>query len=102
MNIVSAVNNVLYNSGVKPAGKKSSSKERMTVDEVLNVKTINKMKQLATEDAIKGKRGHKMIMFTQECREKVAPDRKKIFAEAEANASRNVQKVKSEKHHELW
>ena len=102
MNIGSIVNNALYHSGVKPTSKKSSSKERMTVDEVLTPKTINKMKQLATKDAIKGKRGHKMIMFTQECREKVAPDRKKIFAEAEANASRNIQKVKSEKHHELW
>ena len=102
MNIGSIVNNALYHSGVKPTSKKSSSKERMTVDEVLTPKNINKMKQLATEDALKGKRGHKMIMFTQECREKVAPDRKKIFAEAEANASRNIQKVKSEKHHELW
>ena len=102
MNIGSIINNALYHSGVKPTGKKSSQKERMDVDEVLTVKTINKMKQLATEDAIKGERGHAATIFKHQIREKVAPDRKKIFAEAEVNASRNVQKVKNERSHELW
>ena len=102
MNIASIVNNALYNSGIKPTGKKSSSKERMAVDEVLTVKNINKMKQFAAQDAIKGERGYAATIFKHQIREQVAPDRKKIFAEAEANVPRNVQKVKSERPHELW
>ena len=102
MNIISAINNTLYNSGVKPSSKKASAKERMEVDEVLTPKTIIKMKQLAAEDAVKGKRGHAATKFKHQIREMVAPDRKKLFAEAEANASRNVQKVKNERPHELW
>ena len=95
-------NNILYNSGVKFAGKKSSSKKRMDTDEVLTVKNINKMKQLAVQDAVKGERSHAAAMFKHHIREKVAPDRKRIFAEAEKNAPKEFKKAKDERPHELW
>lgn len=102
MNIASIINNALYNSGVKSTSKKSSSKTRMSVDEVLNEKNINKMKQLAIRDGIKGERSQEKIMFLHQCREKVAPDRKRLFTEAEAKASMNVKKVKNDRPHEAW
>ena len=102
MNIGSIINNALYNSGVKSTSKKSSSKTRMSVDDVLNGKNINKMKQLAIRDGIKGERSQEKIMFLHQCREKVAPDRKKLLAEAKAKASMNTQKLKYERPHEAW
>ena len=102
MNIGSIINNALYNSGVKSTSKKSSSKTRMNVDDVLNEKNINKMKQLAIRDGIKGERSQEKIMFMHQCREKVAPDRKKLLAEAKAKASMNTQKLKYERPHEAW
>ena len=102
MNISSIINNALYNSGVKSTSKKSSSKARMSVDDVLNEKNINKMKQFAIRDGIKGERSQEKIIFLHQCREKVAPDRKKLYAEAEAKASTNVKKVKNDRPHEAW
>ncbi|MCH5349327.1 MAG: hypothetical protein J1E40_08385 [Oscillospiraceae bacterium] len=102
MNIGSIINNALYNSGVKSTSKKSSSKTRMDVDEVLTVENINKMKQLAYRDGVRGERSQEKIMFMHQCRKKVAPDRKKLFAEAEAKASSNVKKLRYERPHEDW
>ena len=102
MNIGSIINNAMYNSGVKSTSKKSSSKTRMDVDEVLTAENINKMKQLAYRDGVRGERSQEKIMFLHQCREKVAPDRKKLYAEAEAKASGNVKNVRYERPHELW
>lgn len=102
MNISSVINNAAYNSGVSSTGKKASSKGKKSIEEVLDVKTIEKMRQFAAKDAVKGERGHAATIFKHHIREKVAPDRKKIFAEAEANAPREVRKTKGERPHELW
>ena len=103
MNLGPIINNALYKSGIKPTGTKYSSKTgRMSADDVLNEKTIDKMKELATNDAVKGVRGHAATIFKHQIREKAAPDRRRLFAKAEANASREVRKAKHERSHELW
>ena len=91
----------LYYSGVSFSG--TSKKGKKDISDAVNEKSIEKVKQLATQDAIRGKRGIEATFYVNECREKVAPDRKKIFRETEAKMSRSVEKYKKpDRPHDVW
>lgn len=91
----------LYYSGVSFSG--ASKKGKKDISDAVNEKSIEKVKQLATQDAIRGKRGMEATFYVNECREKVAPDRKKIFRETEAKMSRAVEKYKMpDRPHDVW
>lgn len=91
----------LYYSGVSFSG--TSKKGKKDISYAVNEKSIEKVKQLATQDAIRGKRGMEATFYINECREKVAPDRKKIFSEIQAKASTSIKKYKKpERPHDVW
>ena len=90
-----------YNSNIKASG--TSKKGKKDISDAVNEKSIEKVKQLATQDAIRGKRGKEASIYINECREKVAPDRKKIFSEIQAKASTSIKKYKKpERPHDVW
>ena len=65
-----------------PVKKVSSSKKDLSL--AVNDETLKKMWQIGYNEAAKGKTcDAEYSSFMNECREKVAPDRKAIFAEAE-------------------
>lgn len=92
MNLYFNANKIGYSQNSKVSGKKSVKKK--DVSEVLNDDNIEKMRQIAYNDAIKGKQGNEATIFTNQCREKVAPDRKKIFVNAEKGMSAEIDKYK--------
>ncbi|MDE7288713.1 MAG: hypothetical protein K2N71_04300 [Oscillospiraceae bacterium] len=92
MNLSLNLNKIGYSSAVKALGKKSAKKK--DISEGLNEKSIKKMEQLAYSDAIKGKRSHEAAIFMNQCREKVAPDREKIFVNAQKGMSAEIERFK--------
>ena len=98
MNLYFNTNKIGYSQNSKIPDKKSVKKK--DVSEVLNDENIEKMRQIAYDDAIKGKQSHKATMFTNQCREKVAPDRKKIFINAEKGMSGEIDKFR--KPENIW
>lgn len=92
MNLSLNLNKIGYSSNAKVSGKKSAKKK--DISEGLNEKTLEKMEQLAYRDAVKGKRSHEAASFMHQCREKVAPDRKVIFAKAQQGMSAEIERFK--------
>ena len=98
MNLYFNTNKIGYSQNSKISNKKSAKKK--DVSEVLNDKNIEKMRQLAYNDAIKGKRGSEAMIFRNQCREKVAPDRKMIFANAEKGMTAEIDKLRTPEN--IW
>lgn len=92
MNLYFNTNKIGYSQNSKISDKKSVKKK--DVSEVLTEENIEKMRQIAYNDAVKGKRSHEATIFRNQCREKVAPDRKMIFANAEKGMSAEIDKFK--------
>ncbi|MCM1330569.1 MAG: hypothetical protein NC253_14155 [Ruminococcus sp.] len=91
-------NKIGFNSAVKTSAKKSA--EKKGVSDVLTEENIDKMRQIAYDDAVKGKRGNKATVFMHQCREQVAPDRRNIFLKAEKGMSSEIGKIKNERN--IW
>ena len=98
MNLSLNLNKIGYSSTAKASGKKSAKKK--DISEGLNEKSIKKMEQLAYSDAVKGKRGHEAAIFMNQCREKVAPDREKIFVNAQKGMSAEIERFKDPEN--IW
>ncbi len=65
-------------------GKKTANFKK-DISEAVNDKSLEKMREIAYRDAQKGVCGSsEYISYLHECREKVAPNRTKIFAQAES------------------
>lgn len=98
MNLYFNTNKIGYSQNSKISDKKSVKKK--DVSEVLTEENIEKMRQIAYNDAVKGKRGQEAIIFRNQCREKVAHDRKMIFANAEKGMSAEIDKFKTPEN--IW
>lgn len=98
MNLYFNTNKIGYSQNSKISDKKSVKKK--DVSEVLSDENIEKMRQIAYNDAIKGKRSSEAAIFMNQCREKVAPDRKMIFANAEKGMSAEIYKFKTPEN--IW
>ena len=92
MNLSLNLNKIGYSSTAKASGKKSAKKK--DISEGLNEKSIKKMEQLAYRDAVNGKQSHEATVFMHQCREKVAPDREKIFVNAQKGMSAKIERFK--------
>ncbi|MBD5140389.1 MAG: hypothetical protein HDT25_03100 [Ruminococcus sp.] len=92
MNLSLNLNKIGYSSTAKASGKKSAKKK--DISEGLNEKNLQKIEQLAYRDALKGERSYEATSFMHQCREKVAPDRKVIFAKAQKGMSAEIERFK--------
>ena len=92
MNLYFNTNKVGYSQNSKISNKKSVKKK--DISEVLNDENIEKIRQLAYRDAINGERSKESTSFLHKCRQEVAPDRKKIFVNAEKGMSAEIDKYK--------
>lgn len=86
-------NKIGYNPNAKISNKKTTQKKH--IGDVLNDDNIEKMRKIAYNDAIKGKRSSEAAIFMNQCREKVAPNREIIFANAEKGMSVEIDKFKN-------
>ena len=94
--------NFATNKFVVMGRKAGKTSKKQSVDEVVTDESLNKIRQIAYRDAQRGKRcSAEYVTYLHECREKVAPDRMKIFAEAESKINKEFEK-NPERSKTLW